>query len=351
MKINILTENATMAGRGLNYPLKKNINRLRERGLSLEFIWNNVFSDHLYDCDILFVNSKVFRTWWSTRKEEMLERFESYRSRIGRVFYFDTTDSSGTLQTELLSFVSRYFKSFLLKDSSLYLKSFYGGRIFTDYYYHKFGVKDTNEIPAELCCPAEEGDLAKLGISWNSALSFGRDWKYKYRNFFRSRFVAPSQTRPVDLTCRMSLSHKRETIRYQRKRMAELLSDFNVPTERVSKKEYFAELKRAKIAVSPFGWGEFAYRDFEIFKSGCLLLKPDMSHISTWPDLYVEEETYALFSWDFSDFKEVVLELLSNPLKVKEIAENGQNRYRWFVESDKARDLFCDHVAAMVAGF
>ena len=53
--------------------------------------------------------------------------------------------------------------------------------------------------------------------------------------------------------------------------------------------------------LSPFGWGELCLRDYEAVLGGALLLKPDMSHLETWPDVFVPHDTYAPFDWDATD--------------------------------------------------
>ncbi len=73
-----------------------------------------------------------------------------------------------------------------------------------------------------------------------------------------------------------------------------------------------AEMGRSKICASPFGYGELCWRDVEAFLAGAVLLKPDMSHLDTLPDLYRPWETYAPIAWDFSDLAEVVDRLLSD---------------------------------------
>ena len=50
--------------------------------------------------------------------------------------------------------------------------------------------------------------------------------------------------------------------------------------------KYYKKLSESKVCVSPFGWGEINYRDFESFTYATLLVKPDMNHLKTWPQLY-----------------------------------------------------------------
>ena len=40
--------------------------------------------------------------------------------------------------------------------------------------------------------------------------------------------------------------------------------------------------------------------------TGAVLLKPDMSHVETDPDIFVPWETYAPLAWDLSDFADVL---------------------------------------------
>ena len=121
----------------------------------------------------------------------------------------------------------------------------------------------------------------------------------------------------------------------------------NIPTERISRRQYKNELKKSKIGISPFGYGEFAYRDYEIIMSGCMLFKPDMSHIETWPDLYIENETYVPFKWDLSNFYEELHSVLDNLLKIREYARNAQDRFRWHRENNKARGEFLKKIIRM----
>ena len=62
--------------------------------------------------------------------------------------------------------------------------------------------------------------------------------------------------------------------------------------------------------LSPFGWGEICYRDFEATLGGNLLLKPNMDHIETWPNIYTEDSYFKL-DWSFNNLDKIS-EILSN---------------------------------------
>ena len=51
-------------------------------------------------------------------------------------------------------------------------------------------------------------------------------------------------------------------------------------------KDYYLNMLNTKFIYSPFGWGEFCYRDYEAILCGCCLFKPSMPHkIVHTPDI------------------------------------------------------------------
>jgi hypothetical protein len=94
------------------------------------------------------------------------------------------------------------------------------------------------------------------------------------------------------------------------------------------------------ISVSPFGYGEICYRDFEIILAGALLFKPSMEHLKTYPDIYVKNKTYVPFEWDFMDFNEKIDDLIDSPDMVKEISSAAIDRYKYLL-SDQGQNEFC----------
>jgi hypothetical protein len=82
------------------------------------------------------------------------------------------------------------------------------------------------------------------------------------------------------------------------------------------------------MVLSPFGWGEVCFRDFEAIISGSLLLKPDMSHLKTWPDVYIPYETYVPLDWDGNDIKEKAETYLADGKERARIARNAWEQYQ-----------------------
>lgn len=103
----------------------------------------------------------------------------------------------------------------------------------------------------------------------------------------------------------------------------------------VDRKLYLQELRNSKICFSPFGYGEICWRDYEAIATGATLLKPDMSHISTKPDIYIPFETYVPVKWDMSDLDDKIQMLLENDELRQKIAKTAFDTIRNNVLSDE----------------
>lgn len=353
-KVNLLTVKETLNAQAINLPLFLNRSLLKEMGINLTFFFT--FQNKCYDCDVLILNSKYFISHrWKGGRSELFYFLEKCREHVGRLLWFDTTDSTGACQFEVLPYVDGYYKGQVLKNREDYLRKYYGYRIYTDFYHQHYGVEDV-EINYKME-PPEKRYLYKIGISWNSSLgdyNMYLRYLYKLRQlstlfYFRTvKFTSPQKERPVNISCRINKKYHRRTIAFHRERLSELLmGHFGVSTEKVSPRRYFGELKSTKIGISPFGNGEIAYRDFEIIINGAALFKPDMSHMETWPDLYREDETCIFFKWDLSDLVEKVDIALKRKFYMS-LAENAQAVYKKYLFTHEGHQEFAYRVKNIV---
>jgi spore germination protein YaaH len=101
----------------------------------------------------------------------------------------------------------------------------------------------------------------------------------------------------------------------------------------VSQEEYYQEMRNSRICVSPFGFGEICWRDFETVLCGALLIKPDMSHVETAPNIFVANKTYVPVKWDFSDLESVVARVLHNEAERRRIVDNAYNALSSYYET------------------
>lgn len=87
--------------------------------------------------------------------------------------------------------------------------------------------------------------------------------------------------------------------------------------------EYIRKMEQSKICISPLGLGEVCFRELEAITHGAIIIKPDMSGIETWPDIYQAYKTYIPVKWDWSDLEETINKVLSNYNRYIPIARNA----------------------------
>lgn len=345
------------------HPVFLNLSTFREMGLAFRFF--SGIKPALTDCDTLFLSSRYFHLEGKAAGERKacLEQIAGLGSRVKAVVWFDIRDSSGNAQFEVLPYVTRYVKKQLLRDRSLYRKSLYGNRLFTDYYHRQFGVADAYE---EAFCPLPGEQEHKLALAWNlgltdfrsnTILSKAKDLLWDFierftRSGHRLEWGDPGEERANDLLALFNTKYERETVAFQRKKAFELLESAAMENSvyggvRLPKKEYKRLMSDSKIVLSLFGWGEVCYRDMEAFMAGAALLMPDMSHLETWPDFYVPYRTYHPFKWDLSDMVDGCRKLLAKKKYRMELAAQGQRTYRsqW---DRNGKERFCERMKQVI---
>ncbi len=95
-------------------------------------------------------------------------------------------------------------------------------------------------------------------------------------------------------------------------------------SKKVPVKEYHQLLRRSKIVVSPWGYGEVCYRDWEAIMSGAILIKPRTD--------FIKESLFATRSvgcdLDFQDLDQQVKDVFWNPQShILSVLENQKQIY------------------------
>ena len=299
-------------------------------------------SKQIENCDFLLIESKYFRSKWQNYKYQILEKFIAWKEKKIKIIFCDTTDSASWLKSDVIKYVYKYAKGQLLNDKNLYLKPIYANRVYAEYYYNKKKVSDKN---AELSTPITKALTKKLCLSWNSGLSnystlspvlyryIPLNFAEKFFNFSR-KFVSPDKPRDL-INCRFGNTYHLESIRYQRNEIRKILKDY-IKTDKLNRLSYIKEMQRSLVSIVPFGYGEITLKDFESFLNGCILMKPRMDHMETWPNFYIANETYLPFSWNLDDLRNCVEEVESNYEKFRKISINGQELYKKYTINNKA---------------
>ena len=355
-KIKILSEGFLSANsQGLLWPLSINRALLRDNNFDLEIVTN--ISEGIEHCDALLIDSKYFRDYWDHRSSEALDLVSRLSETIDSLLWFHTGDSGGALGSycrSILPLVKGIYKNQIFADKTNYQRSLYGNRLFTDYYHQCLGIEDDEEPECDTIL--SDDDLTKINVSWN--IGYARCFHY-FGEYFSQIYnklplnallrVPPkihsvNRPRPRGIFSRMALSFPRRTIGYQRAHIAELLGS----QPRVSRRKYYKEMKESKIVLSPFGWGEINNRDFEGFIYGCLLIKPTLSHLITYPNFFSPWSTYIPYKWDMSDLEEVIEEALEKYSSHRDIALEGQRSYVKATLSRAGSEQFVEHFTALI---
>ena len=341
-RINILTTNDSPNSFSFIFPLLVNRRRLLDSGITLRIFTS--LKDALFEEDMIFLDSKYFRSWW-TREDSVYGLIRRMKRSARAVLWFDTTDSTGTPQFKVMPYVDGYYKNQILKEAGMYYKRFYGGRLISDYYHNEFGISEERESPFVLN-PLDPAYRSKLFVSWNPALNDHGIFANNYSLWgnirsrsrllipprkYTARFIDAGRVRNVPIAARFGLTHARNFVKFHREMLLRRLRRYNVDSRFVSHAAYYNELGNAKLSVSPFGLGEITYKDFETIICGALLVKPDMGHVETWPDLYLDGRTYVSCKWDFSDLGDKIDHLLSSPEKARGMAAEAQDIYKRYL--------------------
>ena len=261
-------------------------------------------------------------------------------------------DSAGTTQFEVLPFVKKYVKkNGIFKNLDLYNNDLKGGRYYTDYYINKYNLKDNVEYETS---KLDFKYKNKLIMGWNIGvedyfdfINFTRfHYLYEFINFkvFNKRtyfFLLKNyqewkqDNNKKKINTVMNTSYNRNSISFQRKLFKKILNTkyrdyvlkLGTLEKRLSLKNYYKLMQNTQIIICPHGWGEIGNREFLATKMGAAFIKPDMSYIDTWPNIYIKNETYIPCDLDFSNI-EYLIDELSNNINLRKTSKQFVINYR-----------------------
>lgn len=342
------------------YPVILARRRLRELGFDVRVGNLKLLSSIVGPLDCLVVDNTLFWKLGHDYLNQAANSLHKWRQRAGRIVWFDTGDGTGEFEFGIMEHVDLYLKAFCLKDRSLYSRTFHENRIWAEYYQQNLplarptpslerttgGVVDTNEIV----------------VGWNYYLGVFSGWDRAVRRCGslaprvaqKTRSFTPvTRNRTVAVSLRGNASYVAEgreyaMVSWQRKMLSEILQGKGIDTNRLSRSHYYKELQNTRVALSPFGWGEVCLRDYEIILSGAMLMKPNMEHLETWPNLWVPQVTYWPLKWDLSDFESAIEIAEKNGRWIK-IAQNAQDLYRKYL-GEFGIEEFCTRLIRIIHG-
>ena len=325
------------------HPLRIHKRALADIGIQVKY-FSNPGASHIQDCDALIFMEAGYRDILPIQKQDRaiaVDFLQGFLSKFKRVIWFDDHDSSGMLRTYVFPYVDVYAKAQLMLNKSYYKEEHLTGAAHRDFVNDHYQITDEMFFKGTIT----DSEIGKLRLGWNLGLmNWGsmfpssrlrRVYDYVVASGLAEIETPKLRDRQVHVTSRLGMCPSAPTVYWWRQKTTDLLGEiasrhreYKIKYEgTVNRSQYHEEMRSAVVSPSPFGVGEICYRDFECFMNGSLLLKPRMDHLETYPDLYVDGETYIAHEWDFSDFEEKVLDVLSNPVRYEPIAREGQRRF------------------------
>ncbi len=287
----------------------------------------------LPDCDALGL-----KLGFDTPRQTAAQIARQLRHTLPRgrpLIYFDGDDDLGVVFPEVLAECDVWLKKHVFAEPERYLEPRIGKANLTDHV-AKLGKADfTNDIT-----PSSDG----LDPALVPRISLG--WNIAFDDVIATLAARPRIERPrdIDISCRAMIPDGSwiEALRGPAIEAIRALDErykVHAPETRVPQAVYYDEMLRSRISVSPFGFGEICWRDFEVMLCGALLIKPDMGHLRTAPDLFRPHETYVPCAWDFSDLGEICDRYLSDPAAAEAIASRAERELRRCLEGDATVEL------------
>lgn len=293
---------------------------------------DDLLSDQKREADVVLV-----QPWFTVDDDALAAALSSLRAQLpnARIIFLDSyAHNDLRLGPAINPYIDLYYKKSIFRDTSDYLVPRRGDTNLTEYY-------------GELC-NVEVGDP----VDWQVPPSILPKLRLSPDFFTANRFVdafateplPPIEGRTIDVQSRLG---GKGTPWYTA--MRKLAQDKIAAVDGISLSsaghlsisEFMAELKNSKLCFSPFGYGELCWRDIEAFQTGAVLIKPDMGHLSTLPDLFEAGVTYLPVRWDFSDLEDVIRGALADEDLRRRIATEA-----WARVSNYLRDRrFVDDMA------
>ena len=356
VKVNILSDMPRWKDHSILFYIYKWQRDFKNQGIDI-----NIFYDHIKlqasSADVVIILSRYFSEWQNIQRRNnkneanLIDYLNKIKKNYNRVFWYDISDGTGSTDFAVIDYVDGFLKNQVFKNRNYYTENH--GRKSV-----RIWLQDTHpdvKTNFDFYQPCSTEALAKIKVAWNLGFC---DYRY-FPHYFRvlsnylmgdQKLIAIDNIKNFDLSSRGASSYdKTNLISFQRNKVAIAVGKLNGKINRgdkVPRKQYLNEIQDSKICISPFGWGEICYRDFEAFLSGCLLVKPTVEYLDTFPNVYIPVITYIPVQLDMEDIESKLQYAIDNYTQFYEIAHNGQKEYLKYIKnSDKFISHFIDLIS------
>lgn len=329
--------------------------RVLRRQLGMDFVHRNANTFRDIEAavklgipaDVLFVRPSWEESPAAAEKAMRVAR-EAYPQ--AKIVFIDPFDQTSSRFFGVLPYVDWLLKYICLKDNALYREPYEGGSYLTHRLAREFGYEVGNW---HVGSPVPPGQESKIVPGW---FAIPRDVVFMITRLGLP-WALPWRRKDIDVCCHVSVNARDDMQWYGHLRKASIdelrklgdgyklsiNADF-IGEPRISRKGYLDHMSRARIAFSPFGWGEVTGRSFEAVRFGSLYMTPDCSHVVVDPDMIQPHKTYVPVKWDYSDLNDACRHYLAHPEEADTIIRNAR---RVFVDYYRG-SRFVDRIAELV---
>jgi hypothetical protein len=259
-----------------------------------------------------------FQPWFNRTHADLSSNLQQIKSEYSdaRLVFLDSYAPLDLRFAELVNpWIDVYVKKHVLIDKSQYGTPTIGDTNLSNYYGNLYSIDQPpyiHQIPSDF--------FEKLVIG------AGFDISTRILPFISRQSLPPQHNRRIDLHARLGGAGEGwyGKMRAHAESIVSSMSDINSVTgANINYSQYIKEMEQSKLCFSPFGFGEVCWRDYEAIMCGTLLVKPDMSHVETNPNIYRPFETYIPVKWDFSDVPDKIRYYLANKDESAKIVSNA----------------------------
>ena len=293
--------------------------KVKSRRIKINFVCDYNAIYNLKNELIFFVNDKIEKSVIKICKKNH-----------NKIVLFDLRDSSRIHYHSVIKYADLYF-------TNLKYRQEYSNKFFE---YSAYEIMQRNEENDDFLSI----EKSKINVIWN--LEYGL-YPQKLLLFRFGTFIAKISKNPklslkfVELlyfilnikvksrikfksTSKVHAIFKNHNNNSQRNKLKNIIkNDSDFISKRVKRLEFYKLLRKTRYVLSPFGYGEICYRDYETILARNLLVKPSMNDFILFNDIFKPNKTYVPLNWDLSNLHEIHSKFYSNLQLQKYIINNS----------------------------
>jgi hypothetical protein len=265
--------------------------------------------------------------------------FEEWLKQIKTpIIILDSSDGVAFRYADLFKHkrVIGYIKKQLLWDRELYKYDYVEDR----YHFWLYAATQRNKEAYQPKISNTQIDWDKVQLGWNLGVS----------NTVYDLLQKEIPQKDIDIHCSLRTGNNGSIIyeAHRKKCIRETFFNAQRYNLKVSEKawfsQYYNQMARSHIVMNAWGLGEVCLRHFEAAVLKCISISPPMGHIETWPDIFVDNETYIPCDINFQNLKYAYRTVFTNLKRFEGMTDKAYD----IVKEANDNEAFADRFAGIM---